>query len=159
MTDPTRGSGRRRGGKLARALDAARLLSQIGRDHSTVLDRRFAGFGLTTQQAALLIHASDQPVSPSHLTKVLGTDTAGMTRLVDRLEAKGLLYRRPHAEDRRAILIEITEAGRELVPALPPVFGQATGQLFAGFTSDEIIALDAMFLRMRANLAAAAEQP
>ncbi len=40
-----------------------------------------------------------------------------VTSIVDRLEAAGLVVRRPHPEDGRAVLAEITPAGRELVEA------------------------------------------
>ena len=150
MNARTRSTGSRP--HLAHALEAAGLLSQVGREHATALDRRFAEFGLTTQQAALLLHAGREPTSPSKLTDALGTDTAGMTRLVDRLEAKGLLRRQRHTGDRRAILIEVTDEGRALLPRLPPVFGQFTGRLFAGFTDREIDTLTGMCQRMLTNL-------
>lgn len=137
---------------FARLLAGAALLSQVGREHSTALDRSFARFGLTTQQAAVLIHASGAPTSPSKLTDILGTDTAGMTRLLDRLAAKGLLQRQRHAADRRAIVIELTDEGRKLLPHLPPVFGRMNAQLFNGFTADEIEQLTAAWQRMLANL-------
>src|SRR5262245_61728109 len=124
--------------QFALLLGGGAMLSRVGRELTTVLDRRFAEFDVTTQQAALLIHAAGQPTSPSQLTEALGTDTAGMTRLLDRLEAKGLLRRRRHDDDRRAIVIELTESGRELVPRLPRVFGQVNTRLFAGFTDQEI---------------------
>lgn len=133
-------------------LSGAALLSQVGREHATALDRRFAQFGVTTQQAALLIHAAAEPTSPSKLAEALGTDTAGTTRLLDRLEAKGLLRRQRHTGDRRAIVIEVTEEGRALLPLLPPVFGQVNTQLFAGFTAEEIEHLTATWQRMLANL-------
>lgn len=38
-----------------------------------------------------------------------------VTPIVDRLEAAGLVRRKPHPEDRRAVLAEITESGRALV--------------------------------------------
>lgn len=135
-------------------LGGGALLNQVGRELTTVLDRAFASLGLTTQQAALLLHASREPTSPSRLLQVLGTDSAGMTRLLDRLETKGLLRRQRHAGDRRSIVIELTAAGRDLVPHLPPVFGRVTNQLFAGFTPDEIATCAAMLHRMLANLTA-----
>ena len=138
--------------RLSLALDAAALLSQVGREHPTSLDRRFAAFGLTAQQAALLLHAGSAPTSPSKLTDALGTDTAGMTRLLDRLEAKDLISRHRTATDRRAVLIEITEKGRALLPRLPMVFGQINGQLFADFDDDELEQLTTLCQRMRTNL-------
>ena len=139
-------------------LSGGALLNQVGRELGTVLDRAVARFDLTTQQAALLLHAADRPTSPSRLTDALGTDTAGMTRLLDRLEGKGLLRRRRHAEDRRAIVIDITDAGRDLLPHLPPIFGRVNARLFNGFTAEEITACTAQLQRMLTNLTSP-EQP
>ena len=77
---------------------------------------------------------------------------SGLTRLVDRLEAKQLVRRGRHPDDRRSVVIELTEAGRALVPKLPPVFGRVTSQLLAGFSADEITVLTGMLQRMRSNL-------
>ncbi|TMR91565.1 MarR family winged helix-turn-helix transcriptional regulator [Nonomuraea basaltis] len=146
-------SSRADGPSLPTLLAGGALLNQVGRELGTALDRAFARFGLTTQQAALLLHVADQPTSPSRLTDALGTDTAGMTRLLDRLETKGLLRRQRHAQDRRAITIEVTDTGRDLLPHLPPIFGRANTQLFDGFSTEEIIACTAMLQRMLTNLA------
>ena len=84
---------------------------------------------------------------------VLGTDTAGMTKLLDRLEAKDLIERHPNPGDRRSVVIALTEHGRELAPRLAPIFGRITKQLFSGFSTDEIRVLTTMLERMRGNLA------
>ncbi|MFF4617549.1 MarR family winged helix-turn-helix transcriptional regulator [Nonomuraea jabiensis] len=83
----------------------------------------------------------------------LGTDTAGMTRLLDRLEAKGLLRRERHPEDRRSIVIELTDEGRALVPSLPPIFGRISRQVFAGFSPEEVAQVTDMLRRILENLA------
>jgi DNA-binding MarR family transcriptional regulator len=133
-------------------LGGGALLHQVGRDLGTALERQLAPLDVTAQQAALLLHASRGPSSPSQLMALLGTDTAGMTKLLDRLDGKGLLHRRRHPDDRRAVLIELTDRGKSLVPRLPPVFGRVTGQLLAGFTAEEISRLTAMLQRMLDNL-------
>lgn len=133
-------------------LGGGSLLNQVGRELSTVLERKLAPLGLTAQQAALLLHARREPSSPRELMSVLGTDTAGMTRLLDRLAAKGLLRRGKHPEDRRAIVIELTDEGRAIVPRLPPIFGRVTRQLLDGFSREEIDRLSSMLRRMLDNL-------
>jgi DNA-binding MarR family transcriptional regulator len=138
---------------LSLVLGGGSLLHQVGRELATVLERRLAPLDVTAQQAALLLHASRAQSSPSQLMTVLGTDTAGMTKLLDRLEAKGLIQRRAKPGDRRSVLIEPTEDGQALVPRLAPVFGRVTKQLFDGFTGDEISTLTALLERMRGNLA------
>jgi DNA-binding MarR family transcriptional regulator len=143
----------------ALVLSAGPLLHQVARDLATALDRQFAPFGVTAQQAALLLHASRQQHSPSQLMSLLGTDTAGMTKLADRLEAKHLIERHPNPEDRRSVLIALTPDGQALVPQLGPVFGRVTRQLFHGFSPDEIGVLTTLLDRMHGNLAATATVP
>jgi DNA-binding MarR family transcriptional regulator len=143
----------------AHVLGAGSLLHQVAHDLAIALDRQFAPLGITAQQAALLLHASRQQSSPSQLMSLLGTDTAGMTKLADRLEAKHLIERHPNPQDRRSVLIALTSDGQALVPQLGPVFGRVTLQLLNGFSPDEIGALTTMLERMRGNLAATATVP
>jgi DNA-binding MarR family transcriptional regulator len=139
-------------GELALILGGGSALSQVAKDLGTALDRAFAGLGLTAQQAALLMHASTADSNPTQLMARLGTDTAGMTKLIDRLEAKGLLARQRSAVDRRSVLIEVTDAGKQLAPKVPIIFGKITRQLFNGFTAGELTALSAMLDRMSNNI-------
>lgn len=138
--------------QIIQVLGGGSLLHQVARELTTELDRRFASFDLTTQQAAVLSHAARGGSSPSRLMEAVGTDTAGMTRLLDRLEAKGLLERHPNPDDRRSVLIEPTERGVELVPRLAPVFGQVTKRLFEGFSDEEVASFTSFLRRMRENL-------
>ena len=138
--------------EIMQLLGGGSLLHQVVRDVNTKLDRRFASFGLTTQQAALLLSAAGGGSSPRQLMSVVGTDTAGMTKLLDRLEGKGLVKRCPNPDDRRSVLVEPTERGLTMVPQLAPVFGEVTGQLFEGFADEEIASFTSSLRRMRGNL-------
>ncbi len=89
--------------------------------------------------------------TPTKLATILGTDNAGITRLLDRLEAKALVVRRTSAKDRRAIVIEPTAAGRALVPRLLPVVQGVTSQLLDGFATDELLVLQALLRRLLNN--------
>jgi DNA-binding MarR family transcriptional regulator len=133
-------------------LSGGSLVHRVARELSSALDRQLAPFDLTAQQAALLMYATREEVSPSQVKDRLGTDTAGMTRLLDRLEAKGLLTRRRRPEDRRAIVIEPTPAGRALVPRLGPIFRRVNGQLLAGLDEAEVGQLTSTLQRMLDNL-------
>jgi DNA-binding MarR family transcriptional regulator len=50
-------------------------------------------------------------VSATELARAVELDGGAMTRQLDQLERKGLLRRTPHAQDRRALRIELTSAG------------------------------------------------
>jgi len=133
-------------------LGGGSLLHRLVRDMTTVLDRRFAAFGLTTQQAALLLAAGSGTSTPRQLMAVIGTDTAGMTKLLDRLQGKGLAERHPNPGDRRSVLVVPTDSGLALVPELAPVFGDVVKQLFDGFSDAEIARFTAALQRMSQNL-------
>ena len=102
---------------------------RLARELRASLDRAFAETGLTSQQAALILHVFGGESSPSALAGLLGIDTAGITRMLDRLEAKGLLSRGVDRDDRRAIRVRLTSAGEELAPSLPAVFDRVSSEL------------------------------
>jgi DNA-binding MarR family transcriptional regulator len=54
---------------------------------------------------------------PTEFASALMLTSSGTTKRLDRLEQAGLITRSPDPEDRRAILITLTDAGRELIDA------------------------------------------
>jgi len=130
---------------------------QLGRDLRTVIDRELSAHGLTTQQAALILIAKRRgSVSPSRVSARLGTDGAGMSRLVDRLEAKGLVVRETSPTDRRAVVLTLTPAGHALSPELAQAFRRAHHKLFKGLAEAEMDRFRELLTRLRANLGQAA---
>jgi DNA-binding MarR family transcriptional regulator len=123
----------------ATAMRTASLLHDAARELSRLLDRELAVHGVTAQQAALLINLAGGESSPKRLAAALGIDTGGATRLVDRLETKGLLRRRRRGvEDRRAVVLELTESGQGLTPVLAPAFAAVAASFFLGSAETEI---------------------
>ncbi|MFC6155470.1 MarR family winged helix-turn-helix transcriptional regulator [Kribbella jiaozuonensis] len=129
-------------------LELTSLVTQVARGVRTALDQRFAELGLTSQQAGVLLHVSGGTTSPRKLADLLGTDTAGMTRLVDRLVEKDYLDRQPGSADRRAITVALTPAGRKILPAIKPIFDEVADAITAGIPAevlpDVLKALEAM---------------
>lgn len=54
------------------------------------------------------------PMSAGDLARSLGHDAGAMTRLLDQLEDKGYLRRKPDPQDRRALRIELTASGKSV---------------------------------------------
>jgi DNA-binding MarR family transcriptional regulator len=130
---------------------------KLGRDLRTAIDRELAPYCITAQQAALMLVARlHGGRGPSNLADPLGTDTAGMTRLVDRLEAKGLVARHSSPTDRRSVLIELTPAGQALAPELIAAFKRAQEKLLDGMDESETEQFRATIRRLRDNLRASA---
>ena len=119
-------------------VEAMSLILRLARVVRTRLDQRFEVHDLTSQQAGALIHIFGGVSSPRRLADLLGTDTAGTTRLLNRLESKALIVRRRGQADRRAVVLELTDAGRASIPSLPPIFEQVASEGIAGVSSDDL---------------------
>jgi len=92
------------------------------------------------------------------LADQLGLTARNMTALVDALETEGLVRRRPHPTDRRAVLVEATQAGSELAAcALAPRL-DAIGKVFDVLTPAERDQFAEMIVRLSAELLSRREE-
>src|SRR5690349_10319374 len=66
------------------------------------------------QLGALKALHPDHPIAMSELAGILGCDNSNVTGIVDRLEYRGLVERRPAEHDRRVKLLALTSTGVEL---------------------------------------------
>jgi len=131
----------------------ARLLLRVAREIRAVADHGLEPLGLTMQQAELLMSADAHAgVSAHQLTSLLLTDEAGISRLVARLESKGLVRRRAIDRDRRARTLELMPAGRALVTKMLRRRATANRRLRAGISDDELAQLRATLLRLSDNM-------
>jgi DNA-binding MarR family transcriptional regulator len=72
-------------------------------------------FGLAPQQAIAIKHLEPgRAMTMGELAQNLHCDNSNVTGIADRLEAAGLLERRPHAHDRRVKTLVLTRKGEEL---------------------------------------------
>ena len=71
-----------------------------------------------SQYLVVKILAKNGPQMPGDLARFLDHNAGAMTRLIDRLEDRGYVQRKPHAEDRRALTIELTATGQQLWQAI-----------------------------------------
>jgi DNA-binding MarR family transcriptional regulator len=74
---------------------------------------------LTLMQVRVLRRLARQPRSLGHLGADLNLTPPSITRLIDRLEERGLIGRRRDDEDRRKVMATITPEGRRIVSAIP----------------------------------------
>ncbi|WP_307846346.1 MarR family winged helix-turn-helix transcriptional regulator [Actinospica durhamensis] len=73
------------------------------------------GFRLGGGRGKALLRLRQGPLTLSQLAQAVGADAPYTTLIVDKLEAHGLVERRPHPEDRRRKLVVLTDAGRHAV--------------------------------------------
>jgi len=76
-------------------------------------------------------------LSPTGLFESLMISSAAMTNRLDRLEEAGLVRRRRDPRDRRALLIELTKAGLELVDELLPIHVATEERLLEAYSPTE----------------------
>lgn len=94
--------------------------------------------GLTNAQWVPLFKlALGSATTGAELARECELDAGAMTRLLDRLEGKGLCRRERSSEDRRVVNLEMTDEGREAVKVVPQVLSKLQNQLLAGFSVEE----------------------
>nr|WP_315240812.1 MarR family transcriptional regulator [uncultured Albidiferax sp.] len=128
------------------------LLSRVFNSMTQELERQFEPSGLTNAQWKPLFKLSTGEVSTvAELARVCTLDAGGMTRMLDRLEAKGLCQRVRSSEDRRVVNLEITDAGRDAAKVIPEVLSRVQNAYLAGFSVEEWEALKSYLRRMLDN--------
>ena len=87
----------------------------------------------------------------AELARQNGSDTGAMTRMLDRLEAKGLIQRTRSAEDRRVVHLKLTGAGKGAADKIPFGLSAVLNEHLDGFGSDEFNQLKTLLRKMIAN--------
>ena len=86
------------------------------------------------------------------LSQTTSIEVSTLTRLVDSMEAKGLVARRHAAADARVVALHVTAAGRRLTQRLLPVAERYERVALQGFEAREAEALKAALRRLYANM-------
>jgi DNA-binding MarR family transcriptional regulator len=128
-----------------RAYEQEAIISQLLRASiglQKALDRCFAHTGLTSQEAAVVVHcAESKDLSASKLAQAMGRDKGKITRFVDRLEVRGFVRRVANPRDQRLLIIRPTVRGQRAVPELKRTFEQIREEVLAGVQSEDLTRL------------------
>jgi DNA-binding MarR family transcriptional regulator len=123
-------------------------------------EEAFGRFGLNRGEVgvlgALRIAGPKQQLSPTRLFKGLMLSSAGITSRLDRLEQRGYVKRTRHPDDRRGVLVELTEAGRDVLDEAVRANTDREKQLTANLTKQEQKALAVLLKKLLAGLEPAA---
>lgn len=94
--------------------------------------------GLTLPQMHTLeVLGIHEAMRMKELAQRMGITTGTLTVLVDKLEAKEFVARKPHKTDRRSIMVELTEKGQEMFEEHDRLHLRLIEELTSGFTEDE----------------------
>lgn len=89
------------------------------------------------QYAAMQAVANRPGLDQRSLARAIGLDTSTIAGVVDRLEARGLLERRPAAEDRRVRRLHLTGSGAALLAEVVPAMRRAQRRILAPLPAPE----------------------
>jgi DNA-binding MarR family transcriptional regulator len=125
------------------------LLGRVKMAMSAAVDAELAPLDITAAQYVIIMSiALEEADSASGLCKGMSYDPGAMTRMIDRLERRGLVRRVAHPNDRRASNLELTAEGEAVYPKLRESVMKVLNHFLRGFTPSEARQLESYLLRM-----------
>jgi len=125
------------------------LLGRVKMAMSAAVDAELAPLDITAAQYVILMSiALGEADSASGLCKGMSYDPGAMTRMIDRLERRGLVRRVAHPNDRRAFNLELTDEGEAVYPKLRESVMKVLNGFLRGFTHQEARQLENFLQRM-----------
>ena len=138
------------------ALQVTARLSRIGpllaRRQEEVFDRFGLSRGEVGALSALRISGPPYRLSPTRLAKGLMLSSAGITSRIDRLERRGLVRRLDDPDDRRGVIIELTDDGRDVVDEAVAALAISDRQLLERLDPQEVEQLEGLLRKVLALL-------
>jgi DNA-binding MarR family transcriptional regulator len=137
-------------------IDAARV--RVGRlVHRTQtalmlsIDAALSPYGITTMQLVILaaVHKGDADTATG-LCRRIPCSAGAMTRLLDRLQEKGLIVRSMYEGDRRAHKLALSEEARGMLPMALKTSDAVLSRILRGFYLDELQQLESLLFRTNA---------
>ncbi len=138
-----------------------RLVLHLGREMAAGFEQRLRPFGLVEAEFRVLTTLFSQPdgvAHPSDLCARADQSPANMSRISDALVSRDLITRVLSVQDRRRIVLRITEQGEDLVRRLLPKLFVSLRGMLAEFSEAEQRLLISQLKRLHANLEEAHKQ-
>jgi DNA-binding MarR family transcriptional regulator len=133
-------------------IEAYRLFLKLHRVFQELNREEFRPYDLSTPQYAILFHASEAGVPLSYICDAMLADNSNLTRMVDRLEARGLVRRAADSSDRRVTLVQLTPEGKALIDTLRPRHQAYIEQRMSALSPAQITALSEALLTLYESL-------
>jgi MarR family transcriptional regulator for hemolysin len=116
-------------------------------------DRRMRPMGFTQAQWRALLRLDSNPgISQVGLADLLEMQPISLMRILERMEAAGLVERQPDPNDRRAVKLFLTEAARPTLKIMHEVADEIRAAAIKGVSDADQDHLTAVLQRMRANI-------
>lgn len=124
----------------------------IQKHAQAAFSRALRSHGLTNQSWRVLAALSDgRRRTIGEIADLTVFDRANLGRTLDQMEREGLVVRAPSPEDRRAVSVEITIAGRARFEAAHPEVRDLYSRILDGFSAGEVGALMSGLRKLKKN--------
>ena len=128
-------------------------MTDVARLMRTVFERRVRDHGLTLAQWVVLTRVHSTPgLSQSEVADILEIEKATAGRLIDKMEAKGWLERRPDPRDRRINRLHLLDEAERIHSDIFPIAEATVSDAFASLSAKERDVLSGLMRRVRATL-------
>lgn len=124
------------------------LVSRVKLKLFEALEKELAPYDITGAQYVILVGLANGIDSASGLCKGVSYDPGAMTRMIDRLERKGLVRRVRCPEDRRVVKLALTDEGKAVYPKLIASAAEVTNRSLEGFSKTEALQLEGLLQRI-----------
>lgn len=139
-------------GSLAPLLSQVRMAMLSGVDEEFLRDAEVASLEVTAAQFVIIANLlKGHANSACELCKYMDYDRGAMSRMIDRLESKGLIRRVPLPHTRRSMALEVTDAGKAAFPKMQACLGKVINRLLKGVTKAQVREVERTLKRMLAN--------
>lgn len=118
----------------------------LAHDHREEL-RETLGLGRGTGRIKVLMRLTEGPLTLRDIAEFTGVDAPYATLIVDNLEARGLVERTPHPDDRRRKLVTLTPAGQQAAAHAAHIISQPPAG-FTKLTDAELTVLESLLGRL-----------
>lgn len=145
---------------LANRLEAMVLLGRLNEASQVIMTEKlsplFKEAGLKQGEfdvlATLVRSGSPYKLMPTDLYKSTMMSSGGMTARLDRLEKAGHIERCPHPQDRRALMVCLTDQGLNLIKSVMPDYVARQQEIVSGLDDSERATLSALLGKLLAGL-------
>ena len=139
-------------GSIARMIFQVRSALASRVEKEILADPDLAPYEFTAPQLGILevLHGGEAD-SASDLCKLMSYDRGAMSRMIDRLEKKGLVRRVRRVDERRTITLELTRQGEALLPKARAGMVRVLNGLLRGVSKSDVRDAETVLRRMLAN--------
>ena len=132
-------------------------LVRTGEAFVALANQALNGYQLSpaARQALAVLDGAGKPLSPTEIARRLIVTTASITSLLDTLQRRGLVERRPDPADRRRLLITITPAAQDLVRRFVPEIVALQASVMRDIPEEDRRQFAAVLARIQEAIAAA----